>query len=348
MGTIGDYWREHKEYNQNLKKEKGQNMTNDLVKTDQVTDLELHQRESQAMAMADIQGAIVVAKQFPRNDKVVWEKCLQACQRRTLAENAEYSFPRSGQKITGPSVNLARAIAQKYGNIRYGLDILRDDEDRMQIRGWAWDIETNTKVSADDSFKKLVYRKKGGWIKPDERDLRELIFRRGAILIRNALLQVMPVDLTEDCIVQCHKTIRDNIADPKKTEKDIIKAFSNYGVTVEMINGYLGHEVWTKDDMVDLINVGNSIRDGQAKVAEFFDLGPSPQTSNGSGKPAEGQINPETDMKPGDKKKHQGYDTETGQDKPETATGEEQSPTEGEDTKENDNGASQGGIFDDK
>lgn len=276
-------------------------MKNELMKTTEPNHLELRQMEALSLAQSEIQGAMVLAQKFPRNEKAVHQACIEACMRPTLAAKAHYEFPRGGAKVKGPTVVLARALAQKYRNLRWGLDILRDDEEQMSIRGWAWDIETNTKVSNDDSFKKLIYRKKGGWVKPDERDLRELTFRRGAILIRNCLLQIMPGDLIEDCSNQCYTTIRDNIKDPKAEEKKLVRAFAAYKVTVDMINGYLGHTKWTKDDLVELINIGNSLRDGISKVDEYFDLGEVKKDD----KP---KINPDKDMETGDSEKHQGYE----------------------------------------
>jgi hypothetical protein len=156
----------------------------------------------------EIQSAIVLAKKYPRDEDASFTKLMKACGRTSFAEEAEYSFPRGNQTVRGPSVNLAREAARVWGNVRYGITILRDDTGSRQIQGWAWDLETNTKISSEDDFQKLIFRKGKGWIPPDERDLRELTNRRGAILIRNCILQVVPKDLIEDARTKCNGSER--------------------------------------------------------------------------------------------------------------------------------------------
>lgn len=236
---------------------------------------ELQVAGNAAAALQEIQATVMVAKRFPRNTDKAFGRLMQACARKTMATSATYSFPRGGSTVSGPSVNLARVAAQCWENVRWGLDILRDDPDSVHIRGWAWDVETNVKVAADDSFRKVVQRKpKGGGkavdVRPDERDLRELINRRGAILVRNCLLQIIPKDLIEDAMGVCKQTIKDGIKDPKGERKRLILGFQSFGVTVDMLAGYLGTADWTTDELVTMTEILNALQDGQAKVSDFF------------------------------------------------------------------------------
>lgn len=220
----------------------------------------------------EIQSAIVLAKRFPRDEDLSFQKLMKACGRTTFAEDAEYSFPRGGQPVKGPSVFLAREAARVWTNIRYGLTITRDDQNSRQIQAWAWDLETNTKISAEDDFRKLIFRKGKGWIEPDERDLRELTNRRGAILIRNCVLQILPKDLIEDALETCRLTLRSNAAkDPDATRKKILMAFSELNVTAEMLSAYLGHPVAQSSpaEMADLRAVYKSISDGNTTWSDY-------------------------------------------------------------------------------
>ncbi len=248
----------------------------------------------------EIQGAIIVARNFPRNEDLAFQKLMKACQRTSFAEDAGYSFPRGGQSVEGPSVNLAREAARVWGNIRYGLEVIRDDDDSRQIRGWAWDMETNTKVTAEDDFAKLVFRKKEGWIKPDERDLRELTNRRGAILVRNCLLQVLPKDLIEDAMAMSQQTLKLGAErDPEGARKKLILAFSELNITPEMLEKKLGHPLaqCSSAEIATLRTVYKSISDGNSSWAEYVgsapkeagsisvdDLKPSTAENRGHGK----------------------------------------------------------------
>lgn len=241
----------------------------------------------------EIQSAIIIAKNFPRNEDRAFEKVMRTCQRTSFAEDAAYRFPRGNTQVIGPSVNLAREAARAWGNIRYGLAILSDDDESILLQGWAWDVESNTKITAEDRFKKLIFRKGKGWIKPDERDLRELINRRGAIAVRNCLLQLLPKDLVEDAMTRCEETLRAHAAqDPDAARKKIILAFSEFNVTPEMLEEYLGHPLKqaSSEEIVDLRNIYKSIKDGNSKWHEYV---------NGDKKePEKGKLTVD-DLKPG-------------------------------------------------
>lgn len=235
----------------------------------------------------EIQSAIIIAKRFPRDEDAAFQKLMKACGRSTFAEDAEYSFPRGGQPVTGPSVALAREAARVWTNIRHGLTIIRDDAQSRQIQGWAWDVETNTKVTAEDDFQKLIYRKSKGWIAPDERDLRELTNRRAAILIRNCILQILPKDLIEDALYTCHTTLESDAAkDPDSARKRILVAFSELNVSAEMLAAYLEHPVGQSSpaEIADLRSIYKSISDGNSKWSDYTAETDTNGDSNGNGK----------------------------------------------------------------
>lgn len=247
----------------------------------------------------EIQSAIVIAKKFPRNEDVAFEKLMKASKRTSFAEDAAYSFPRGSSQVEGPSINLAREAARVWGNVRFGLDIMRDDVEDRQIRAWAWDMETNVRVSAEDDFKKLIFRKgkkqgdPGRWIVPDERDLRELTNRRGAILIRGCLLQILPKDLIEDAMNRCKETLRAGAAaDPESARKRLIMAFSEINVTPEMLESALGHKIseCSPAEIAELRKIYKSVADGNSTWKEYSEP-KEPESSNA------GKIDP-ADLKP--------------------------------------------------
>lgn len=272
-------------------------------------DKELQIAPSTAMAIQEVQGSIIIAKKFPRKMDECWSKLMKACQRQSFAKKARYSYPRGKSQVSGPSVNLARTAGQCYGNVRWSLDVLRDDEEYRTIKGWAWDMENNVYVAFEDHFQKLIFRKDGGWIVPDERDLRELTNRRGAILVRNALLGVMPRDFIEDAEAMCLKTLKDKIKDPAGEKKHLILEFEKIGVPVKLLTKYLGTDSWGPDQLVELQGIITAINDGSGKREDYFPKEQEP--------PANGTIK---NMKPGDTAKHQGYDDQA---KPEKKPGKQ-------------------------
>lgn len=278
-------------------------MANDMVVKD--GESELQEIQTSAVVenkLQEIQGAMILAKRFPRNYDHSWNQLTEFCRRKTIAQSANYSYPRGGKQVKGQTVKLARLAAQCYGNIRYGIDILEDEPDSMKIQGWAWDLETNNKVEYQDKFKKLIQRKRDGetqWIKPNERDLRELVFKRGAILVRNALFGVIPPDMIEDAAGVAIETLTKNIKDPKGEKKRLILAFQALNITPDMIDRYFNTEEWAAEHLVELQTILTTINDGMSKASDYFKPKPIEE--------AIGKLDLD-EMESGDSIRHQGHE----------------------------------------
>lgn len=231
---------------------------------------------------AEIKAAVYLARQNPRDENTAFARVMKSCRRPSFAEGAQYRFPRGGQTVKGPSVQLARELARCWGNVRYGHRVVSIDADTIHIKGYAFDLETNAYVEQEDKFARLVPRKGPGgtkWVAPDERDLRELVNRRGAILVRNCLLQLLPPDLVEEAIREVESTLTAAAKGEIKQSRDetirrLVVAFDLLGVTPEMLAAYLGHplETITAEEIVDLRGVYTSIKEGNTKVQDHFDL----------------------------------------------------------------------------
>ena len=98
----------------------------------------------QARAIAEVQAAVVVAQQCPRDMSRAEQEMRDATGRIALAQRAFYRVPNRG---SGPSVHLARELARVWGNVQYGVhELRRDDTAGMsEIQAFAWDVQTNTR-----------------------------------------------------------------------------------------------------------------------------------------------------------------------------------------------------------
>lgn len=254
---------------------------------------ELSVTSAAAEANMTIQAGVLMARKFPRNEDAVFEALMRSCQRPRFAETACYAFPRGGSTVTGASIKLAREAKRLWGNIRTGLEVTFDergdgttrDPGLRRIRGWAWDLETNTYESFEDSFLKLIQRKRDrgtAWVVPDERDLRELTFRRGAICVRNAILALMPPDLIDDARDTADQTLETRAkADPEGEKKRLIMGFSRLKVTPQMLEEFLGHSLGQASpaEIAGLRKVWMSIRDGNTTWTDH--VAPDEASKNG-------------------------------------------------------------------
>lgn len=242
----------------------------------------------QTREQTEIQAIVVSAKKFPRDESLCYTQAIKSFKRKSMADSAMYSFPRGGQTVTGCSVNAAREIARCWKNLHYGLRIVQLDSEQVHIKGFCYDAESNVHVEAEDRFAKKIQRKKKDyatgvtkteWVEADERDLRELINKRGSILIRNCILQIVPPDVVEDCMKEARKTMQQSASgELKANREDTIKKlcleFDALGVSTEMLEDYLGHKLAlvTNDELVNLRVVFSSIRDGNSKREEYFNF----------------------------------------------------------------------------
>lgn len=230
---------------------------------------------SASREMEEVKGQIFMAKQFPRNVFQAEQRVLDTCMRPALAQVAMYQYPRGGQRVTGPSIRLAEAIAQNWGNLSYGIQELEQREGESVAKAFCWDLETNVRQEKVFTVKHSMKAK--GTIKKleDPRDIYEKVANDGARRLRSCILGVIPGDIIDKAIDQCNKTLAGNSAGPLKDRiAKALKAFKeNHRVTQETIELKFGYNAdsFTEYDYVELINIFNSLRDGISKAEDWFD-----------------------------------------------------------------------------
>ena len=123
----------------------------------------------------DIQGLVFMAKQYPRNQFDSWKRIKEACSRKSLAEVASYTYPRGGERITGPSIRLAEVLAQNWGNLSTGVVELEQKVGESVCMAFAWDLETNFRDEKIFTVKHERETKKGIKKLDSPRDITKLL-----------------------------------------------------------------------------------------------------------------------------------------------------------------------------
>lgn len=241
-------------------------------------DSQLAQRNTQTDMMVmrqaqEVQVAMLSAKKFPRDELYAMERIKKTCQRATLAEQAIYSYPRGGQSVSGPSIRLAEAIAQNWGNIDAGVIELENRNGKSEMMAYAWDLETNTRVTKTFSVEHKRDTKQGSKQLTDARDIYEATANFGSRRVRACILSIVPGDVVDMAVKECRKTLADKDQRPvAEILKEMLKAFKNMGVSQEQIEKYLDKKAadLLKEDLVDLRGIYKAINDGQSKVTDYF------------------------------------------------------------------------------
>lgn len=226
-------------------------------------------------AIAEAQGKLILAKRFPRDETVAYSKARQACQRKGMAENAFYSYPKGGSTVTGPSIRFAEELARCWGNIEYGIKELSRDKEKSEMQAIAWDMETNT-VSVQN-FTSPHRREVNGYMKTltSDRDIYETNANMAARRLRARILAILPNYYVDDCILECKKTLAGKNDEPLEDRiRKMAVAFKALGVSKTMIENRLKRDISTMnvEDLIEFVGIYNSIKDKQSSVADWFEF----------------------------------------------------------------------------
>lgn len=234
----------------------------------------------------EVQAAMVIAKRFPRDEYEAFNRIIKACKRKNLAEQAEYVYPKGGTKVTGPSIRLAEAIAQNWGNIDYGIIELEQKDGASEMMAYAWDLETNTRSTKVFAVKHWRDTKSGGYALKDSRDVYELTANMGARRVRACILAVIPGDVVDAAVEECRNTLKGSYKEPLEDRfRNMFKAFDDdFQVTKEHIEKYIGYSAdsFSEQDFVKLRGVFKALRDGMAKREDYFDVRNTPVQTEAS------------------------------------------------------------------
>lgn len=227
----------------------------------------------ESRVMSEVKAQVFMARQFPRNVIAARDKIMAECDRLKLAEKAVYSFPRGGTQVTGPSIRLAEALGRAWGNIDAGIIEGERVDGESSMIAYAWDLETNLRIRKEFKVAHVRDTKQGRKKLSDERDIYEMTANQGSRRLRACILALIPGDIVEEAVARCEKTLVAKVGDIATVIPKMLAKFADIGVTKAMIEARLRHRIEATQpaEIVQLGNVFNSIRDGMATIADFFD-----------------------------------------------------------------------------
>lgn len=230
----------------------------------------------QSRAVAEVQAAVLVARQFPRNEAAAIAKMRTACSQKELAQRAFYRFPRGNGNVSGETIQLAKELARCWGNLQFGVSELRRDDEYKQseMQAWAWDMESNERASTTFIVPHARWANGQAQNLGDFRDIYENNANNGARRLREMIFTVLPVWFIEQAKTICSHTISGAAGDKPRAQRaaEAIEAFEGVGVTAEQIETKLGRpsSKWTDHDLGQMQVIYQSIQRGEVTRDEEF------------------------------------------------------------------------------
>lgn len=247
----------------------------------------------------EVQAAMIVAKRFPRDETASWNRIMNACKRPGLAEKARYEYPRGGENVSGPSIRLAEAMAQAWGNLDFGVIELDQKLGESTVMAYCWDLETNTRQTKIFTVPHIRQTKKGAKTLTDPRDIYEMVANQGARRLRACILGIIPKDVVDDALDQCTKTLTGGKEPLIDRVRKMVAVFQEkIGVPQPCLEEYIGRKVeaFTEQSIIRLRGVYTAITEGRADREDYFNLpkhqtapDPDPVPQMPAGAPAESE-----------------------------------------------------------
>ena len=248
-------------------------------------------QSAEQRVIAEVQGMLIIAKKFPRDQVGAMDRILNSFTRKSLAEVAKYQYSRGGSDVDGPSIRAAEAIAQQWGNFEFGFrEITRgvgpDGVGFSEVEAYAWDLQSMTRRPAHFRVRHWRDTRKGGYPLTDERDIYELTANQAQRRVRACILALIPGDVIEAAMAQAEKTLKSNVDTSPDAVAKMLEAFLAFGVTKGQIEKrlQLRIEAIRPAQMVSLKKIYASLRDGMSDATEWFEPAeaapaPAPKTA---------------------------------------------------------------------
>jgi len=230
-------------------------------------------------ASYDIQ--IATAKRYPRNVKKAINNMIAiVTMDKETAETCGFSKPTAGKMLTGPSVHLAKILAQNWGNIRVESKVTKITTTHIYAEAICFDLESNVAIKTEASRK--IIKKDGKRYSEDVINTNGLAI--AAIAKRNAIFDVIPKSIVNKVYQESLNMITGDLSDETKLiakRKKVIDGFKDtYSVSLDEILKKLGlnsENQIKQEEIKQLIGLAQTLKDNEMSVDEMFDRIPEDQ-----------------------------------------------------------------------
>lgn len=219
---------------------------------------------------AQIDTQVATARAFPRSvQQSLEEAVFTATMDYETSESCNYTLPRGGKLIQGPSVRMAEILLQAWGNMRAETKVVEETTKHVVSESIVWDLQKNNAVKIE--VKRSIMSKVG-------RMNDDMITVTGnaanSIAFRNAIFKVIPRAITDKVYLAVMVKLIGEEGDFQKKLKSVLDAFKKkYEKNQTEVLGLLGKNQLkdvTPKDVVLLIGLGTALKDGAVSIESLF------------------------------------------------------------------------------
>lgn len=234
----------------------------------------------QQRAKSEIEASLQIAAMRPRDQREAMDRIITSCQRPGLAAKAKYRYSKGGTDIEGVTIDLMEVVAQNWGNLDFGFRELArfpgtgGGPGESVVEAFCWDLESNVKRKVQFTVPHAERTKKGVRVITDPRDIYEWVANQAQRRVRTCLENIIPRDIYEAAGEECEKTMRANVGNIGEAVAKLVPAFSQFGVTKEMLEARLQRRLDTISaaQVVYLRQIWTGMRDGISHPEDWFDM----------------------------------------------------------------------------
>lgn len=231
----------------------------------------------QSRAVAEVQAAVYLAKQFPRDEDAAQAAMENSCRQMFVAESAFYRLPRAGGAVTGPTIQLAKELARCWGHIHYGPGEMDRTDDRSEMLVYAWDVQSGTRAFSTFIVPHKRDKTINGKTQPVDlitmQEIYENNANQGARRLREQIFGVLPSWFTERAKQLCRETLAQGSGNPiEERRAACIAGFAELGITEKQLQKKLELTTirWTGHEVAQLGLIFRAIKNGEiSKDVEF-------------------------------------------------------------------------------
>lgn len=226
----------------------------------------------QARAVSQVQGQIVSAKHYPRDEEQAIKKILATCRNPMFAEGALYEYTKGGGAVDGGSIRLAELMAQHWGNIDFGVIELAKQEGESVMLSYCHDLESNVRSMKQFTVPHEMDTKAGAKRLESGRDIYENNANLGARRLRACIFAVIPSYVREAAEEEVKNTLMTSNEKIEVRAAKMLKAFEGLMVSKQEIEKRIGHniEAISEIELLTLRKIHTSIKDGYKSKDEYF------------------------------------------------------------------------------